>query len=681
MSGLRHRCDYCGKDCGQKYRLDDHVKAKHQDELYYCQVDGCFRTFVSRGGLNEHVKQKHGTGPKLSCRGCGKLFFTQQKLSRHLQGKRAAECARAARSSDRTPTSSESASGTSSDTLPSAQTDGCPTDARQESSAEAKADVANLEAAFKALNVWNETAQDLNERPRAIIQELVLRLRDVHLYTNDGLTSYSTRGEALLNWPRIAYNLSLDGLAILARLFKTPSLRGAQSSDLLGFIHGKMMEATRHLLLEKKLRMVAPMCLINTVIASHLGLRSTYTHFIRGFVESLDHIEFDWQPLGLTTDDLGIFDGNLWNICLFIINLSWSNASPGSCRGPHCHLDVLCAAHAFHFLMRNTRLELENRPQEIDARLYGQYYSGHLRAFEGYLFAIGLDEAAKLGSNACSSCGQAMRRRCVIAWDILESSEEPMLPWRSAQINCEAIPEGHIVQSSLRCLFENADDDNGMTLELVKSFTRRGMRLNAFMTGSLEAPYLVSDGSDCTYPLVIHFCVLSLDAITIMFSQMKTAPPAWAAKSLLRMLFDKLLGLTTNPTVRKQPRLFKLLVWTEMALMAFGGFDGRAWESATTFAQDSDCSMAAFLTQRDYDDFLLPFPVMVRFATEMCSKVSQESENLPNDQPAKLIPYLLVLRELLVIQLEQGADHLSEHQKVLYVGFLQVSKDFVLRVD
>lgn len=77
-----HKCHVCGSGFMSQNQLLYHVKARHSSRRFVCPQ--CQRTFVSRGGMNEHIKHVHQKLARYLCETCGKGYSIRSNYLDHV---------------------------------------------------------------------------------------------------------------------------------------------------------------------------------------------------------------------------------------------------------------------------------------------------------------------------------------------------------------------------------------------------------------------------------------------------------------------------------------------------------------------------------------------------------------------------------------------------------------------
>jgi len=85
---LNHRespvmCDVCGKTCRNSHSLYTHQKHAHYKAKYECPR--CHRRLVTQENLDQHVLTQHERKEKSVCEECGKTFFENYDLRKHMR--------------------------------------------------------------------------------------------------------------------------------------------------------------------------------------------------------------------------------------------------------------------------------------------------------------------------------------------------------------------------------------------------------------------------------------------------------------------------------------------------------------------------------------------------------------------------------------------------------------------
>ncbi|XP_023288600.1 zinc finger protein 525 [Orussus abietinus] len=76
-------CDVCGKSCRNSHSLYTHQKHAHYKAKYECPV--CKRRLVTQENLDQHVLTQHEKKEKSICEECGKTFFENYELRKHMR--------------------------------------------------------------------------------------------------------------------------------------------------------------------------------------------------------------------------------------------------------------------------------------------------------------------------------------------------------------------------------------------------------------------------------------------------------------------------------------------------------------------------------------------------------------------------------------------------------------------
>lgn len=84
-------CGECGKEFRLWHRLDAHVLSVHKNEAirFYCDIEGCDKSYTMKQGLVSHKKMVHSDKPppdkpsKFMCEECGKAFKASATLKKH----------------------------------------------------------------------------------------------------------------------------------------------------------------------------------------------------------------------------------------------------------------------------------------------------------------------------------------------------------------------------------------------------------------------------------------------------------------------------------------------------------------------------------------------------------------------------------------------------------------------
>ncbi|KAF7402641.1 hypothetical protein HZH66_004908 [Vespula vulgaris] len=85
---LNHResaviCDVCGKTCKNSHSLYTHQKHAHYKAKFECPM--CHRRLVTKENLDQHVLTQHERKEKSVCEECGKTFFENYDLRKHMR--------------------------------------------------------------------------------------------------------------------------------------------------------------------------------------------------------------------------------------------------------------------------------------------------------------------------------------------------------------------------------------------------------------------------------------------------------------------------------------------------------------------------------------------------------------------------------------------------------------------
>ncbi|XP_071567346.1 uncharacterized protein [Temnothorax nylanderi] len=76
-------CDVCGKTCRNSHSLYTHQKHAHYKAKYECPQ--CHRRLVTQENLNQHILTQHEKKEKSVCEECGKMFFENHDLKKHMR--------------------------------------------------------------------------------------------------------------------------------------------------------------------------------------------------------------------------------------------------------------------------------------------------------------------------------------------------------------------------------------------------------------------------------------------------------------------------------------------------------------------------------------------------------------------------------------------------------------------
>ncbi|CAG0880122.1 unnamed protein product [Darwinula stevensoni] len=80
-------CSQCGKSFSYRQLLQRHIHATHesrkQDDFYVCPV--CHKAYLHKHTLKDHLSREHLKEKRYSCEECGKVFFKQDDLKKHLR--------------------------------------------------------------------------------------------------------------------------------------------------------------------------------------------------------------------------------------------------------------------------------------------------------------------------------------------------------------------------------------------------------------------------------------------------------------------------------------------------------------------------------------------------------------------------------------------------------------------
>ncbi|KMR05035.1 zinc finger protein xfin-like protein [Lasius niger] len=76
-------CDVCGKTCRNSHSLYTHQKHAHYKAKYECPL--CHRRLVTQANLDQHVLTQHERKEKSVCEECGKTFFENYDLRKHMR--------------------------------------------------------------------------------------------------------------------------------------------------------------------------------------------------------------------------------------------------------------------------------------------------------------------------------------------------------------------------------------------------------------------------------------------------------------------------------------------------------------------------------------------------------------------------------------------------------------------
>ena len=82
LSRLSSTCPYCRSLFTTDRELGDHIRSQHADRRYSCVQCAC--TFVSKEGLNRHVRHVHQKLVKFRCQICGKGYEGRRNYHDHM---------------------------------------------------------------------------------------------------------------------------------------------------------------------------------------------------------------------------------------------------------------------------------------------------------------------------------------------------------------------------------------------------------------------------------------------------------------------------------------------------------------------------------------------------------------------------------------------------------------------
>ena len=79
-------CQHCKVSVSTLFKLEDHMRKMHQNEVLVADCDYCDKKFKNRDVLQYHMKTSHsniGKEQLNKCQECGKTYSTKDNLSRH----------------------------------------------------------------------------------------------------------------------------------------------------------------------------------------------------------------------------------------------------------------------------------------------------------------------------------------------------------------------------------------------------------------------------------------------------------------------------------------------------------------------------------------------------------------------------------------------------------------------
>lgn len=85
------KCSQCGKKYGERFHLNEHIRAKHMDVAYICYIPSCRARFVKKSDLTRHINGMHLGVSRCKCRFCDKKFSRADSLARHIKGQHSLE--------------------------------------------------------------------------------------------------------------------------------------------------------------------------------------------------------------------------------------------------------------------------------------------------------------------------------------------------------------------------------------------------------------------------------------------------------------------------------------------------------------------------------------------------------------------------------------------------------------
>ena len=108
---MPHKCETCGKVCGDKTKLREHRRKHTGERPYQCSFcektfattgitkrhedvthtqtnfkicDECGSSFSTRGGLEAHLQKAHGILNRFKCEKCSTYFLTEEGMKQHV---------------------------------------------------------------------------------------------------------------------------------------------------------------------------------------------------------------------------------------------------------------------------------------------------------------------------------------------------------------------------------------------------------------------------------------------------------------------------------------------------------------------------------------------------------------------------------------------------------------------
>ena len=80
---VKHKCPHCTRTYSTKFSLKNHIRTKHEGQLFACSYDKCRKTFSSYQTLRDHILV-HQNKFKYTCELCGRGFMKTDHFQDHL---------------------------------------------------------------------------------------------------------------------------------------------------------------------------------------------------------------------------------------------------------------------------------------------------------------------------------------------------------------------------------------------------------------------------------------------------------------------------------------------------------------------------------------------------------------------------------------------------------------------
>lgn len=79
-----YSCDHCNKKFSNKDNLRSHMRAHNSDEVLVCPYETCHKIYRYKRNLTDHIKRKH-EGQLFTCDVCNATCCSKSKIAQHIQ--------------------------------------------------------------------------------------------------------------------------------------------------------------------------------------------------------------------------------------------------------------------------------------------------------------------------------------------------------------------------------------------------------------------------------------------------------------------------------------------------------------------------------------------------------------------------------------------------------------------